>query len=43
MQYDNDIFNVGMNLITTGESRTGCVFCMFGITHDTEICKIKRT
>ncbi len=36
MQYDNDIFNVGMNLITTGESRTGCVFCMFGITHDTE-------
>ncbi|HKM01983.1 MAG TPA: phosphoadenosine phosphosulfate reductase family protein [Sedimentibacter sp.] len=36
MQYDNDFFNVGMKLITTGESRTGCAFCMFGITHDTE-------
>lgn len=36
MHYDNDVFNVGMNLITTGESRTGCTFCMFGITHDTE-------
>jgi len=36
MEYNNDFFNVGMDLITTGESRTGCVFCMFGITHDTE-------
>jgi 3'-phosphoadenosine 5'-phosphosulfate sulfotransferase (PAPS reductase)/FAD synthetase len=36
MQYDNDVFNLGMKLTTTGESRTGCVFCMFGITHDTE-------
>lgn len=36
MQYDNDVFNTGMKLTTTGESRTGCVFCMFGITHDTE-------
>lgn len=36
LQYDNDIFNSGMKLTTTGESRTGCVFCMFGITHDTE-------
>ena len=36
MQYDNDVFNAGMKLTTTGESRTGCVFCMFGITHDTE-------
>jgi 3'-phosphoadenosine 5'-phosphosulfate sulfotransferase (PAPS reductase)/FAD synthetase len=36
MQYDNDVFNSGMKLTTTGESRTGCVFCMFGITHDTE-------
>lgn len=36
MQYDNDIFNADMKLTTTGESRTGCVFCMFGIIHDTE-------
>jgi len=36
MEYDNDTFNLGMKLTTTGESRTGCVFCMFGITHDTE-------
>ena len=36
MIYNNDSFNVGMELITTGESRTGCVFCMFGITHDAE-------
>ena len=36
MEYDNDIFNIGMKLKTTGESRTGCVFCMFGITHDTD-------
>lgn len=36
MEYDNDVFNSGMKLTTTGESRTGCVFCMFGITHDTE-------
>lgn len=36
MQYDNDVFNTGMKLTTTGESRTGCIFCMFGITHDTE-------
>lgn len=35
-QYDNDTFNAEMELTTTGESRTGCVFCMFGITHDTE-------
>lgn len=36
MQYENDMFNTDMNLTTTGESRTGCVFCMFGITQDTE-------
>jgi len=36
MEYDNDFFNIGMKLSTTGESRTGCVFCMFGITQDTE-------
>lgn len=36
MEYDNDTFNLGMKLTTTGESRTGCVFCMFGITHDVE-------
>ena len=26
----------GMELTTTGAKRTGCVFCMFGITQDTE-------
>lgn len=36
MEYDNDFFNTDMKLSTTGEARTGCVFCMFGITHDTE-------
>lgn len=36
MEYDNDIFNLGMELITTGESRTGCTFCLFGITHDSD-------
>lgn len=36
MEYDSDFFNSGMKLSTTGESRTGCVFCMFGITRDTE-------
>lgn len=36
MNYDNDIFNESMELHTTGEKRTGCVFCMFGITQDTE-------
>lgn len=36
MEYDNDFFNTDMKLSTTGESRTGCVFCMFGITHDTD-------
>lgn len=25
-----------MELTTTGDKRTGCVFCMFGITQDTE-------
>lgn len=36
MFYDNDVFNSVMKLTTTGESRTGCVFCMFGITKDTD-------
>ena len=36
MLYDNDLFNNSMKLKTTGVDRTGCVFCMFGITQDTE-------
>lgn len=36
MEYENDIFENSMKLKTTGESRTGCSFCMFGIIHDTE-------
>ena len=36
MFYDNDLFNSSMKLQTTGEDRTGCVFCMFGITQDPE-------
>jgi len=35
MLYDEDLFNTEMKLITTGESRTGCLFCLFGITKDT--------
>lgn len=30
MQYDNDIFNCGMKLKTTGCNRTGCMFCGYG-------------
>ncbi len=36
MYYDDPLFMNDMKLQTTGESRTGCVFCMFGITQDTE-------
>lgn len=36
LEYDNDVFNMGMNLELTGVKRTGCVFCMFGITQDTD-------
>lgn len=36
MFYDNDLFNQDMKLTTTGAKRTGCVFCMFGITQDTD-------
>ena len=36
MVYDNDLFSAYMPLATTGVGRTGCVFCMFGITQDTE-------
>ena len=36
MLYDNDLFNDYMQLTTTGAKRTGCVFCMFGITQDPE-------
>lgn len=35
-EYDDDVFNQGMHLETTGVNRTGCVFCMFGITQDKE-------
>ena len=30
MQYDNDVFSVGMKLKTTGCNRTGCMFCGYG-------------
>lgn len=36
MIYDNQTFNESMKLVTTGEDRTGCVFCMFGIKKDTD-------
>ena len=36
MFYENDLFMKDMKLTTTGAKRTGCVFCMFGITQDTE-------
>jgi len=36
MFYDNVLFNADMKLTTTGVNRTGCVFCMFGITQDTD-------
>ena len=36
MYYDNDIFIKSMKLQTTGATRTGCVFCMFGISNDTD-------
>jgi len=36
MQYENSMFDLDMKLVTTGESRTGCVFCMFGINQDKE-------
>lgn len=35
-EYADNPFGVEMNLKTTGAPRTGCVFCMFGITQDTE-------
>ena len=36
MYYDEPLFMQDMKLTTTGATRTGCVFCMFGITQDTE-------
>ena len=36
MYYDNDLFSQDMELTTTGAKRTGCVFCLFGITQDTD-------
>ena len=36
MLYQNELFNADMKLKTSGEKRTGCVFCMFGITQDPE-------
>ena len=36
MFYDNQLFKEAMPLTTTKAKRTGCVFCMFGITQDTE-------
>ena len=34
--YYEPLFIGDMQLTTTGEKRTGCVFCMFGITQDTD-------
>lgn len=34
--YQEPLFMNEMNLTTSGAKRTGCVFCMFGITQDTE-------
>ena len=36
LYYDNPMFIQDMTLTTTGAKRTGCVFCMFGITQDPE-------
>ena len=36
MYYSEPLFAGNMELTTTGAKRTGCVFCMFGITQDTE-------
>lgn len=36
LYYSNPLFTDGMKLTTSGAKRTGCVFCMFGITQDTE-------
>lgn len=36
LEYDYPMFDNDMILDTTGVKRTGCVFCMFGITKDTE-------
>lgn len=36
MFYDEPMFINDMKLTTTGVKRTGCVFCMFGITQDTD-------
>lgn len=43
MQYDNNMFNLDMELVTTGVKRTGCTFCLFGITQDKErLVKLKK-
>lgn len=36
MIYVDNVFAPYMNLEMTGEKRTGCIFCMFGIKQDTE-------
>lgn len=36
MKYFNSVFAESMHLSTTKAKRTGCVFCMFGITRDTD-------
>lgn len=43
MPYDDSLFSEFMELTTTGAKRTGCVFCLFGITHDTgRLLKLKE-
>lgn len=36
MIYYDSIFTDSMRLTTTGDKRTGCAFCLFGIRHDPE-------
>lgn len=43
MEYYNDLFGIG-KLKTTGAERTGCCYCLFGITHDKErLLRLKET
>lgn len=44
MTYQEDFFNMGLDLKTTGVNRTGCVFCLFGIAQDKDkFLKLKET
>lgn len=44
MPYSNDLFTSLMTLELTGEKRTGCIFCLFGIRQDTDrFLRLKET